>query len=226
MNNNIPSTAAERVLGLIKGDILEGTIPPGSKLKILQLAARYDTGATPVREALSQLAATGLLRQQGQRGFSIPPLSERGWTDLLRTRTLLECEALRLAMANPSTGWEDNIVSSYYLFVLEIERLYDKRVHSIQKYWMRHNEFHRALVETCPLKTLKGFLYDIYLRMTPYRRLTGTEGYSQELLIKEHSSLKDAVLSGDVDAATGAMQRHVETNTAIICSNLAALRQG
>ena len=49
-------TQARQVAGVLRRDILEGALPPGSRLRIEGLRERYSVGASPLREALSQLA--------------------------------------------------------------------------------------------------------------------------------------------------------------------------
>jgi len=210
------STHAEVVIARLKQDILVGDLAPATKLKIRELQLRYKIGATPIREALSQLAATGLIAQQGQRGFRIPPLGEHDLKDLCLTREIIECETFRLSMQNTSKRWEENVVSSFHLFALETERFYSKDSRSVQGYWQRHYAFHMALVDACPLAGLKGFLDEIYLRLTRYRRLTRTEGYSGKVVIREHKALMDAALSGNVDAAVETMRKHVKLNTTLL----------
>ena len=84
---------------VIEADILRGALAPGARLGIAETAARYGVGATPLREALSRLAARGLVDAIGQRGFRVKPISRDDLADIVRIRTVIEREALRLSMA-------------------------------------------------------------------------------------------------------------------------------
>ena len=59
----------------LRGDIISGTLLPGSRLRFADLQARYGIGTSPLREALSRLAADRLVVQEVNRGFKVPPLS-------------------------------------------------------------------------------------------------------------------------------------------------------
>jgi len=60
--------------------ILTGGLPPGKKLKIEELRNLLNTGASPVREALSLLTSDMLVERLDQRGFRAAPgaFAERG----------------------------------------------------------------------------------------------------------------------------------------------------
>ena len=213
-------TASEEAVALVRNEILEGRLQPEAKLKVQQLAKHYGIGTTPLREALTHLAAAGLVIQHGQRGFYVPELSKAGWADLNETRTIMETEAIRLAIQNADFTWEDHAVSSYHLFVLEIERLFCGEVSSIQKYWQRHTEFHQALFEACPLENLKSLLEIVYTRMIPYRRLTLRGEYSKSKLIDDHHRLLDDVLARRPESVN-TIREHIESNAHVMSKALA-----
>lgn len=214
-------TATEMVLVRLKDDIFSGAVPPASKLKVKELSARYGVGATPIREALSHLAATGIVQQHAQRGFRVPRLDVASCLDLMKTREFLECETFRLSVENGTAEWEDSVVSSYSLLIREIERMYERETLTIAQYWERHTQFHQALLSACPVNGLKGFVEDVYLRMAIYRRLTYTEGFPKDYVIEQHKSLMEVALSRNLDRALYAMRAHIESNSAILVKILA-----
>lgn len=216
-----PSTAAEMASLLVRKEILAGAIQPNTKLKVQHLARQLGIGTTPLREALTKLAAAGLVIQTGQQGFRVPGLTHSGWMDLIRTREILETEALRLALENRTVAWEDSVVSSFHLFVREIERLFRGETDSIQRYWFRHAEFHQALLAACPLENLKSLISILYTRMIPYRRLTFTDKYSKDRLIKAHKKLMDDALLPS-PAALDTMRQHIRDNATIILQVLSS----
>jgi GntR family transcriptional regulator, carbon starvation induced regulator len=219
------ATAAETVLMRLKEDIFSGALPPAAKLKVKDLAERYGIGATPIREALSHLAATGVINQHSQRGFRVPKLDAERCLDLMKTRQVVECEAFRLAVQNGDAAWEDAIVSNYSLLIREIDRVYARKSPTIARYEERHSEFHRALISACPINGLKGFVDDVYLRLGIYRRLTYTEGFPKDYVVKQHRKLMNAALRRDVDAAVAAMTDHISRNSAILRKIISRARE-
>src|SRR5690606_33116032 len=118
-------TDAAAAAAQLRQDILSGVLAPEIKLKVRELTGRYHISASPIREALSQLAASGFVIHKGQRGFHVPPVSIENLIDITESRKIIEAEALRLAIRHASAAWEDEIVASYYLFERQVHRFYD-----------------------------------------------------------------------------------------------------
>ena len=102
-------TLAERATQRIEADIVRGALAPNARLGIAETAARYGVGATPLREALSRLAARGLVNAIGKRGFRVQSISRDDLADIVRIRSVLEREAIRLSIAAGDGGWEGEI---------------------------------------------------------------------------------------------------------------------
>jgi DNA-binding GntR family transcriptional regulator len=68
-------TLTQRVLRLIQEDLGIGNFVPGQRLDEASLAQRYGVSRTPVREALTQLAASGLIVRQPRRGCRVAGIS-------------------------------------------------------------------------------------------------------------------------------------------------------
>lgn len=210
MSDNTPVRADfEAARNLLRKDILSGALQPNSKLKIRELTERYGISASPMREALSQLAATGIVQQQAQRGFRVPAVSAEELLDITESRQIIEAEALRLAIRNASAEWENEIVASFHVFEREIARFYGSRDRDLDAYEVQHHRFHAALIAACPLRALKEFCDELYTRATRYRRLTRSYGFKKEPVIAEHRILMDAVLARQPRRATDALRAHI-----------------
>ena len=73
---------AEDVARIVRRRIFDGTYAAGTYVRLDQLAAGLGVSATPVREALFELKAEGLLDQQPRRGFVVRPVTVRDVTDV------------------------------------------------------------------------------------------------------------------------------------------------
>src|SRR6187431_2890956 len=82
--------AVPRVRDLLEEAILEGDLKPGERLRAEALAQRYGTSRTPVREALLQLEAQGLVEVEPNRGAVVRPFDRADLLDLYEVRALLE----------------------------------------------------------------------------------------------------------------------------------------
>jgi DNA-binding transcriptional MocR family regulator len=93
----VPLTRREAVLRQLRREIVDGTLASGAVLKDAELAARLGVSITPVREALGQLAAEGLvdIAQPDPLRNSKPPSSPRPWraTDASTSTTAPACNA-------------------------------------------------------------------------------------------------------------------------------------
>ncbi|MFW5870029.1 MAG: GntR family transcriptional regulator, partial [Candidatus Sumerlaeota bacterium] len=73
MAGTVPLYSSKRdmVYGALREEILSGHIEMGARLKLSDLAARFDISAIPVREALSQLESEGLVEIRPHAGARV-----------------------------------------------------------------------------------------------------------------------------------------------------------
>src|SRR6185436_3113501 len=88
---NVTSTV--RVRDELEHAILEGVLQPGERLRAEALAQRFGTSRTPVREALLQLEAQGLVEVEPNRGAGVKAFDAADLLDLYELRALLEPHA-------------------------------------------------------------------------------------------------------------------------------------
>ena len=69
------STRVDQVFAELRSDILAGRCLPGARLRMAELAARHGASMGVLREALSRLAAQGLVVAEPQHGFQVTPIS-------------------------------------------------------------------------------------------------------------------------------------------------------
>ncbi len=220
-------TASEAALRLLRRDIVSGALAPDSKLKLRVLKERYGIGGSPMREALAQLAAQGLVQQSSQKGFRVPPLSAAHLLDITRSRQLVEVEAVKLAIEHGDADWEDEIVTSYHLLERLYHRLRGAERPDTQEFETRHQRFHRALIAACPLTSVKDFCDQLYTQATRYRLLLRRYGFTREVVLAEHRILMQAVLSRNKTKAGKALNSHIAITADVLLSELAdrALRR-
>lgn len=77
--------------------IIGGEVPGGSRLREIAVAERLRISRTPVRAAMAQLAAEGLLERAGTGGFVVRAFSLRDAVDAIELRGILEGTAARMA---------------------------------------------------------------------------------------------------------------------------------
>jgi GntR family carbon starvation induced transcriptional regulator len=209
-------TLSERAAARIEADILAGVLAPDSRLGIVETGARYGVGATPVREALSRLAARGLVNAIGQRGFRVKPISREDLADIIRIRTLIEREALRLSLRAGGGVWEGEIVATLHRLKQYIranprgfgegEPLFDAL----------HKSFHTALIAACGSPRLLAAHADLYDQTYRYRRLMMAKFADPEEFIDAHHSLAELAVNRVQEEAWAALESHITATLTLV----------
>ena len=202
---DLPITLSDRAYEGLKGDIIRGALPPGTRLAVKQLSDRYDIGASPIREALARLVGEGLVLVFGQRGFRVPPIDLDDLWDVTNTRVLIENEALRQSIEMGGDDWESDVVGAYH----QLEKIEHSTAPDFAEWERRNQQFHEALVSACPsrwLKRMREILHDQHRR---YRFLSKRFAPGRDVAA-EHHALRDSALAGDVATATGVLRIHIE----------------
>ena len=108
------SAAAQAPYRNIRDDIISGKLLPDEKLKIRDLRLRYNTGSSPLREALSKLTADGFVTRTENRGFRVAHADVGGYADLLNARCWIESVALRESIVRGNSSWEYGVLIAGY----------------------------------------------------------------------------------------------------------------
>src|SRR5256714_12387787 len=98
-SNPIPrQSLAAAVLERLRDKILSGELREGEQLRQDAIATEFQISRIPVREALSHLAAEGLITIVANRGAVVSALSPEEIMEIFETRAVLECYMLRCAI--------------------------------------------------------------------------------------------------------------------------------
>jgi DNA-binding GntR family transcriptional regulator len=97
MGKGMAERASDRAYNLLRRQILELELSPGSVIAEVDTAARIGVSRTPLREALARLLSDGLLVQEGARGVAVAPISAEDVQQLTELREALDTQAARIA---------------------------------------------------------------------------------------------------------------------------------
>jgi DNA-binding GntR family transcriptional regulator len=182
--------------------ILTGALPAGQKLKIDQLRTMLDTGASPIREALSLLTSDMLVERIDQRGFRASPVSRANFDEILALRCTLEELGLRQSIAATTPEWEEQLVLAHHRMKKAAGQ--DKAI-----FEQAHKRFHMALLANSGSPMLEQFcgrLYDLNIR---YRNLAADDKtYKRRNVSAEHDGILDAVIQKDAARACANLLGH------------------
>lgn len=83
------SSLREQVAGALREEMMAGRLAAGTHFTVKEIAELYGVSATPVREALVDLAGQDLLRMEHNRGFTVPQFTWAEFVDIVEARTLV-----------------------------------------------------------------------------------------------------------------------------------------
>lgn len=203
-------SATQRAYHKLRQMIITGELKPGEKLKIEDLRERLDTGASPIREALSLLTSDKLVLRIDQRGFRTADISAENFQEILLLRCTLEELALRESIAHATHEWEEDVVLAHH-------RMQRAKGGDINTFEDLHKAFHMALLSRAPSPILLQFcsqLYDLNIR---YRYLAGSAlNYQKRDVTQEHVEIMEAVISRDPDLACERLLSHYNLTGAFL----------
>jgi len=217
------ATLSDKAYRALRRDIVSGNLKPGERLRIAKLINDYDIGASPLREALSKLSSEFLVLVEGQRGFSVAPISVEELRDVSQIRQDLEAEAVRRAIANGGDQWEAAIVAAFYNLSKADRRRQEDNVAFAAEWEDRNREFHEALVAACDSETIKRLRRLLYYQHERYRRISLKNPDPLRDLDAEHRAIMEATLARDTERAITLSREHIDRTTRAVLDVIAPL---
>lgn len=196
------SSATRGAYLTLRDMILTGALPAGQKLKIEQLRGILNTGASPVREALSLLTSDMLVERIDQRGFRAAAASKTNFEEILALRCTLEDLALRQSIASATSEWEERLVLAHH----RMKKVTGQDTAAFEE---AHKAFHMTLLANSGSPMLERFcaqLYDLNIR---YRNLAANSiTYQRRDIAAEHDDILEAAVQRDADLACTTLLSH------------------
>ena len=140
----------------LRDELLNGTFRPGQQLRLNQLSQQFHVSLSPLREALSRLAAEGLVIAQDQRGYQAAPVSVRNHQEITELRTMLEPHALRISMQQGGEDWEVAVLAAHHR-LQQVEKRAASDPEALAEWEIRHREFHLMLIGGGQMPVLAQF---------------------------------------------------------------------
>jgi DNA-binding GntR family transcriptional regulator len=188
------------IAGALRKAILIGEFKSGQPLPQDEIAAQFGVSKIPIREALLQLRAEGLVTFYPNRGAVVSALSAEEVDEIYSMRIALETLALRRAI--PNFDKAGLIRAESLITIMDAERNALK--------WSELNwEFHAALYQPCNLPRLLDVIRALHANVQRYvvNYLTSTDYHTEAQ--RQHRVILKAVQRGNADAAAEQLARHL-----------------
>jgi DNA-binding GntR family transcriptional regulator len=197
------SSLREQVQVILRTSIVTGELEPGKLYSVGDFAERLGVSATPVREAVVNLAHLGLLEIVRNRGFLVPELADHDLDEILQLRLFLEVPAIEQLAGHLSA-------ETLALCREHVQHCKEAAEHgSLIEFLDSDRAFHLCLVGALGNRRLIEMLG----HLRDQTRLYGLRGLAEggQLLISalEHETLLGAVEDGDARRGHDEIVRHL-----------------
>ncbi len=186
--------------GALLAEIRNGHLSPGDRLRETELATRFGVSRTPVREAIRQLEADGLVTHLPRVGATVRTLDYSEVMELYEMRSVLECTAARMAARAAS----DVEIAELTAISEELAQV-GKGTEAARL----NRLFHRALLEAAKNRFLIKSMLALQKAMLILGRTTLADAERYESALEEHTAVLAALKARDGDAAETAMRAHI-----------------
>lgn len=201
-------TASQQAAELIRDAIVRGELALGQRLVVRDLAQSLGISATPVREALSRLAAEGLVISKPHTGIRVADPTAKDLDDLFETRLCLELGMVDGLLANAGPD--------------EIARLRELAMESGLRDFKREGfhdlTFHRhvaALADNPHLARLREQVNSL-LRVYYVKYISEAGDEARQQHVREEERICDALAAHDAEALRQAIVDHTRNMKALV----------
>lgn len=206
----------DQVYDVLIEKIAAGEFAAGAPLGIDPIAAQLDVSPTPVREALVQLEATGLVVRTALRGYRlVPPLPPEGMEELFAARKLIEAGAAREAFVNraellPILRQRHAIHKAQAELLKSISSDDPSYQSALAEYLKADWGFHQAIFDATHNRFITPMSQRISTHSQRLRQFVDTHTLDADFAIAEHGKILAAFESGDEDAVVAAITSHID----------------
>lgn len=193
----------EDVARLLREDILDGTLPPGSRLVETDLAERFGVSRGPVREALRELERIGLVTDRPRRGVFVSTPSETDVDEIMVVRESLETSAARMACGKLLAG--DLVRLEQVLQATEAAYATGNRTHGVALDLAFHREIFAIAGNSRMLRAHDDLSSQLLLAWTSDPAALRDEVTPP---VAHHRGIFDALAAGDPEAVAAAISVH------------------
>lgn len=180
--------------------ILRGLFQSGQSLRQDEIATQFGVSRIPVREALRQLEAEGLVTLYPNRGATVSALSPAEIQEICEIRIALETTVIQLAIPQMATS-----------DLQKAKTILEMTQETEASRWAELNwEFHATLYTPANRPRLLSLIKTLHINIDRYVRLQIIKTNTLERSQQEHYQLLDACQQQDTKAAVKLLRRHIE----------------
>ncbi|MBR0869914.1 GntR family transcriptional regulator [Bradyrhizobium tropiciagri] len=197
-------TRAEELRLQLADEIVRGMLPPGAALDETDIARRFSVSRTPVREALRQLVASGLVEARAHRGAVVARPSLDRLTGMFEAMAELEAMCAGLAAERMAPSERHALEAIHEELRVLSYTGNPERFHEVNE------RFHNAIYAGSQNAYIAEMTLATRVRVQPFRRAQFRNLGRLAKSHAEHDRVVVAILRGDKTGAAAAMRAHIE----------------
>jgi DNA-binding GntR family transcriptional regulator len=216
-----PSDASQprsaEILRILSQEMASGKLVPGVQLKEELLCERFAASRTPVRDALKQLAAQGLVELRPRQGAFVVQLTIDRLAAMFETMGYLEAACAALA-ARRHTAQDLQDLAKAHEACIQAAAAGDA-----ESFYAANARFHECIYRASHNPHMENQTLELRNRVEAYRREVTFHPGLMSLSIREHEAVLEAIRVMDEDTASTRMRQHLDTLRTDAVSMAAAL---
>jgi DNA-binding GntR family transcriptional regulator len=194
----------ERIYSELRQQIVNRSIPPGSKLSESLLSRKWNVSRTPIREVLRRLESEGLVTSQRYKGVMVNLITLEDVEQLYPIRIYLEGLAGKLA--TPIISGAPEKLRALEKLCREMEVLSKKK--DIEGYIAKNNEFHYYIWHSCGNRWLIKILENLTSQVNRFIVKALHVPHRIDKSVREHWEIYKRLQKGDAKGVEKAIQNN------------------
>lgn len=214
---NVPNSL--RIRTALENAIVDGRYLPGSQLDPEALAREFDCSRTPIREALQQLEASGLVRVMPKRGTYVSEWTVEELAERFEVMAEIEATCGRLAAQRISSPELSRLLAAH----ADCQRCVEAG--DTDGYYLSNSVFHHCIYRGTHNAFLEQEASRMHAMLQPYRRMQVKARGRMGKSFDEHGAIVEAIRAGDAERAAEFLRNHVIIQGGRFHDLIAMLRQ-
>ena len=204
---NIREVVVQRILTAV----IRGEFPIGHRMVIQNLAEQFGVSATPVREALVELASIGIVENLPNRGSVMREFGATQIREIYQLRRILEVEAVRTACGKIEPRLLTELAEEFDTIAKET-----RDASWSQKAMALDIRLHSLIAAHCGSVRLQDELRRYNTLIQAIREVVDNESQAQEIALSDHAAIIKALQKNDCDKAALEMEQHLRNTASLV----------
>ena len=194
---------SDHIRNALTDEIASGLLAPGVDLDEQNLADRFGASRTPVREALRQLAVTGLVEIRPRRGVIVTQTTPERIMEMFETSAEVEATCVRIATYRITPIERGKLIEMHDASATLVER------GDVDGYDKFNREFHEVIYGATHNAFMAEQALAIRNRLKAFRRTQLRHSNRLARSREEHDAIMTAIAQGDGEEASRRMRAHM-----------------